>query len=65
MVRVGDKVTRVPNSIEELKTPGSVALVTKPMQGTAVYVHPKGRFHVVEFENRFGEKLRESFEGVE
>lgn len=65
MVRVGDKVTRVPNSIEELKVPGSVAMVTKPMRGTVVYVHPKGRFHVVEFENAHGEKLRESFMGVE
>lgn len=65
MVRVGDKVTRVPNSIEELREPGSVALVCKPMRGVVVYVHPKGRFHVVEFENARGEKLRESFMGVE
>lgn len=65
MVKVGDKVTRVPRSIEQLLEPGSARLTLRPMRGVVVYVHPQGRFHVVEFQNDRGDKLRESFEGVE
>lgn len=34
------------------------------MEGTVVYIHPKGRFHVVQF-NFPGGSFRESFGGVE
>lgn len=65
MVHVGDKVTRIPRTIAELAEPGSSALVRKPMKGEVIYVHPKGRFHVVEFTNAHGITMRETFWGVE
>ena len=34
------------------------------MRGKVVYVHPKGRFHTVEFMTGCG-AIRESFQGVE
>ena len=64
MVAVGDKVTRVPRTIAELREPGSAALVRKPMKGEVIYIHPAGRFHVVEFTNDHGIKMRETFWGV-
>lgn len=64
MVKVGDKVTRTPRTITELAAPGSTALAHKPMKGEVIYIHPKGRFHVVEFTNALGVKMRESFWGV-
>ena len=42
----------------------SVKTGLKPQKGVVVYVHPKRRFHVVEFENLKGEKIRETFDGV-
>ena len=33
----------------------------KRMTGTVVYVHPRGRFAVLEFDTKIGEKLRECF----
>lgn len=65
MVKVGDKVVRRPRTIAELVAPGSTALVSKPMKGKVVYVHPKGRFHVVEFTNSMGITMRETFWGVD
>ena len=69
MVKVGDKVTRTPKTIEQMvlvegQSFGGV-LRAKPVTGTVVYVHPQGRFHVVEFENLRGDKLRETFDGVD
>jgi hypothetical protein len=68
-LRIGQKVTRTPVSIETLAPGGrsefGCSLQQRPMRGTVVYIHPKGRFHVVEFENSRGDKLRESFMGVE
>lgn len=34
------------------------------MTGTVVYIHPLGRFHIVEFE-LWGGKVQESFLGTE
>lgn len=65
MVKVGDKVVRTPKTIAELARPGSVEMITKPMKGEVIYVHPKGRFHTVEFTNAWGIKMRESFDGVD
>ena len=68
MLKIGDKVTRVPKTILQIailegQNFGNI-LKAKPVTGTVVYIHPKGRFHVVEFENLRGEKLRETFDGV-
>ena len=52
-VVVGDTVTRRPTTF-------SGEGGAKLMRGTVVYVHPKGRFHVVEF----ARGIRESFYGV-
>lgn len=69
MVKIGDKVTRLPRTIgTAVGIDGhnfGNALELKPMRGVVVYVHPEGRFHVVEFENLRGDKLRETFDGVD
>lgn len=57
-VRVGDSVLRQPVTFTDSVTDSKVARV---MRGTVVYVHPKGRFHVVEFSRG----IRESFMGVQ
>lgn len=54
-VRVGDTVQRRPVSFSD-----SDAKNARLLRGTVVYVHPAGRFHVVEFEKG----VRESFAGV-
>ena len=54
-VKIGDKVARRPVSFSDSAEKGA-----KTLRGTVVYVHPKGRFHVVEFEKG----IRESFAGV-
>ena len=59
-VTVGQRVQRVSATVN-LQNPASDAEVSDgPAWGTVVYVHPAGRFHVVEFEGG----LRESFPGV-
>ncbi len=55
MVRVGDTVTRCPVSFSDTGDKQS-----GPLKGKVVYVHPKGRFHVVEF----GSGVREGFPGA-
>lgn len=55
-VRVGDAVYRKPISFSD-----SDAKNARTMRGTVVWVHPAGRFHVVEFERG----IRESFAGVD
>lgn len=64
-LKVGQRVIRTPKTIECLVRRGSVEMATKPMKGEVIFVHPRGRFHTVEFTNEFGVKLRESFDGVE
>lgn len=54
-VRAGDAVQRRPVSFSD-----GDAKNARTMRGTVVYVHPAGRFHVVEFEKG----VRESFAGV-
>ena len=54
-VRVGDTVQRRPVSFSD-----SDAKNARLLRGTVVYVHPAGRFHVVEIEKG----VRESFAGV-
>ena len=55
-VQVGDVVDRKPISFSD-----SDAKNAQTMRGTVVWVHPAGRFHVVEFEKG----VRESFMGVQ
>lgn len=55
-VQVGDVVYRKPISFSD-----SDAKNAQTMRGTEVWVHPAGRFHVVEFEKG----VRESFMGVQ
>lgn len=55
-VRVGDTVQRRPVSFSD-----SDAKNARLLHGVVVYVHPAGRFHVVEFEKG----VRESFMGVQ
>ena len=55
-VRVGDVVQRRPVSFSDSDSKNASL-----MRGKVVYVHPAGRFHIVEFEKG----VRESFEGVQ
>ena len=62
-VQIGDSVARKPVTFsrydEEEKKHTQAA-----MRGKVVYVHPKSRFHTVEFMTGGG-PIRESFQGVE
>ena len=60
MVQKGDRVQRQPITFSD-----STSLESKKLQsGIVVYVHPRGRVHVVQFgEGR--RAVRESFPGVE
>lgn len=64
-MKIGDKVVRTPHTVGEGMPVGTICSegAGKPMRGTVVWIHPKGRFHVVEFDV-CGRKLRESFLGV-
>lgn len=58
-VRVGERVTRYPLTIlAPSETLGGKN--AKAMQGRVVYVHPRGKYHVVEFTGG----IRESFAGI-
>lgn len=59
-MKVGDKVSRRPVSFGERED----RLAPRPvMTGRIVYIHPKGRFHIVEFDTPGG-PIRESFHGT-
>lgn len=58
-VQLGDIVIRYPITFSNLPD----AKRAGPMKGRVVYIHPKGRFHVVEFgEGRCA--VREGFWGI-
>lgn len=57
-VMVGDIVTRHPIIFSDHSYKNY-----KPLSGKVIYVHPKGRFHVVEFTGKIG-TIREAFLGV-
>lgn len=65
MVRVGQTVKRIPKTIGVSDSARPTVLEVRPLDGTVIYVHPEGRFHVVEFQNRMGGVFRETFYGVE
>lgn len=60
-VEIGQEVVRMPETIFK-RANGKAALRT--MRGRVVYIHPRGRFHVVAFKVR-GKIIRETFKGVE
>ena len=59
-VRAGQRVVRTPVTFGAYTS--KMVVVNRPMAGEVVYVHPKGRFHVVGFPDRDG--IREAFQGV-
>jgi hypothetical protein len=71
MVNVGDKVSRSPVTFSPdrdellLKKTASMDSFHEAWQitGTVVYVHPQGRYHIVEFDMPGG-KVREAFMGT-
>lgn len=64
MVKLGERVMRLPsfNVIDEDAT-GRKRPVKKPLWGRVVYIHPKKRFHVVEFDV-YGNYVRETYPGI-
>lgn len=61
MLRVGQKVMRTPALLTQAGEGNKE--VHRPMTGKVVYVHPEGRYHLVEFET-WGGTVRECFQGV-
>lgn len=57
-VRMGERVRRIPGTLS-----CAVDKSARPMEGRVVYIHPKGRFHTVEFQT-MGGPVRESFMGL-
>lgn len=65
LLKVGDIVERVPRSFYGYDKDGPTK--HEPLKGEVIFVHPKGRFHTVEFtfHSIWGErKLRACFFGV-
>lgn len=61
MVKLGDRRTVRPVTMD-----GHDKGKPRPLTGTVVYIHPAGRFCVLEFEvGHHGQRLRESFQLVE
>ena len=57
-VSLGERVRRLAISMSGTDRKGP-----KPMEGRVSYIHPKGRFHTVEF-STMGGPVRESFAGI-
>ena len=62
MVRVGQKVLRHPAVL--LQENGEGNLSRLPIPGCVAYIHPEGRYHMVEF-TFSGGTIRECFLGVD
>ena len=57
----GDRVSRIPGTHSQVERKATPPV---PLTGTVVYVHPEGRYHVVEFSSPKGlNSWRESFRG--
>lgn len=61
-MKVGQKVVRYPETFWERERDRNSP--KRPLSGKVVYIHPKGRYHTVEFDLPGG-KVRENFPGVE
>lgn len=57
-VSLGERVRR-----KAITMCGTDSKGPKPMEGRVVYIHPRGRFHTVEFPT-MGGPVRESFAGI-
>lgn len=62
-MKVGDKVRRTPLTFG-VEHPLHGRQVKVPQEGKVVYIHPEGRFHVVEFPMPRNKTVRESFWGT-
>lgn len=64
-MKLGEKVVRLPVTIEYpvITDRGIIRSERRPLSGRVVYIHPRGRYHVVEFDMPGG-PVREAFMGV-
>lgn len=53
-MRIGDRVRRMPTIVED-KNGNRGWNATEPQPGTVTYIHPRGRFYVVQFDMGFSE----------
>lgn len=60
-MKIGQKVRRVPLSLTQTTDSGKQE--HPPMTDKVVYIHPEGRYHLVEFEV-WGGTVRECFDGT-
>jgi hypothetical protein len=60
-MKIGQKVRRVPTGLTQMAESGKQE--HRPMTGKVTYIHPRGRYHLVEFET-WGGTVRECFQGV-
>lgn len=60
-MQIGDTVRVIPQTLY-FNLHNKTAEEPRPMDGTVVYMHPMGRFYVVEFTFKLGYKVRESFD---
>lgn len=61
-MQVGDKITALPQTLYfnlHDKSPKEL----RPMTGRVCYIHPRGRFFVLEFQFPGGVLIRKTFEG--
>lgn len=60
-MQIGDTVMVVPQTLysELYDKPNDTR---RPMAGAVMYIHPKGRFFVVEFSFKLGHTVREAFD---
>ena len=63
-MNLGQTVIRTPLTVGAPLEESKAGKHRPTMTGRVVYIHPQGRFHVVEFETPLG-AVRESFWGVE
>lgn len=61
-MKLGQKVVRIPETFFD-SDPREGKANRHPITGRVVYIHPRCRYHTVEFDTRGG-SLRESFQGV-
>lgn len=62
-VQIGARVKRRSEKING-DTHEHGRLASREIEGVIVYIHPRGRYHMVEYDLPRGKKLRECFAGV-
>ena len=63
-LRPGMTVTRRSDILTTDRVDRNGKRLARSITGTVIYVHPKGRFHTVEYTAMNGRAIRESFWGV-